>query len=173
MTVVAFGDSIAAGQYVSPHLAWVTRVAVALPDHLVVNAGRNGDTTRLALERLAYDVTWYRPDVVVVQFGLNDCNTRDGRVRVSGPAFSANLVEIVDAIACPVVLVENHRTAKGELYDSTAEAYNERIRWAAGATDAVLVTPGEVPLLDGIHPSSEGHARYADAILPAIRAVLG
>ena len=105
-TLYFFGDSIFFGQGVSPHKTWVTRLSQRVSDafagvcELVVqNPSVNGNTTRLALERMAYDVQAHRPDVLVVQFGMNDCNvwqTDSGRPRVSSAAFAANLAEIIE-----------------------------------------------------------------------------
>src|SRR6516165_6738095 len=79
--VFFFGDSICFGQGVSPHRIWVTRLSQRLAasisqthDLMVQNPSINGNTTRMALDRMAFDVQAHRPDVLIVQFGLNDCN---------------------------------------------------------------------------------------------------
>jgi len=79
-----FGDSICFGQGVSPHFTWVTRLSRALDerlssraDVLTQNPSVNGNTTRMALERMPYDVQSHAPDVLYIQFGLNDCNGWD------------------------------------------------------------------------------------------------
>lgn len=176
MRVSVFGDSIASGQYVNPQDAWVTHLGIALGhEHLVMNAGHSGDTTRMALERMYHDVTAHRPDIMVVQFGLNDCNIWDGQVRVSLESFRANLSEIVSrAKLARVVLVANHRTAKTPDYDQRARVYNRAIRQVADATDAWLVDMEreEVELLDAVHPSPAGHLAYAGAIVPVIEWLL-
>lgn len=175
MRVIVFGDSIASGQYVSPHLAWVTRMAERLPDHLVMNAGYSGDTTRLALERMYHDVTAHKPDLIVVQFGLNDCNIWDGQVRVSFEGFRSNLAEIVSrAKLARIVLVTNHRTDKLPDYDQRARSYNRVIRGMADRLGVGLVDmeKREVPLLDGIHPAAAGHAVYSASITPVVAGLL-
>ena len=104
--LVFFGDSICNGQGVSIYRGWVTRlsaVAEALSGELgyeiiVVNASVNGSTTRQALERMPYEVQSHGVDILLVQFGLNDCNfwvTDRGLPRVSPEGFEANLVEII------------------------------------------------------------------------------
>ena len=103
--IVFFGDSICVGQGVAIHHGWVTRLSrelAALGEDLgrsivVVNASTNGDTTRLALERMPFAVQSVGAEIMVVQFGLNDCNywlTDKGLPRVSEEAFAANLKEI-------------------------------------------------------------------------------
>src|SRR5215218_6031477 len=105
LTVVYMGDSITFGQYVDPALRWSTIVDARLRDvvdpaiELVMhNRGVSGETTRMALERFPSDLQELRPDVVTIQFGLNDANcwqTDQGLPRVSERAFEANLVEMI------------------------------------------------------------------------------
>lgn len=177
MNVVVFGDSTANGQCVSPHLCWVTLLSAALTDALVVNVSVSGDTTRTALLRMAHDVP--ASDVLIVQFGLNDCNrwiSEYGANRVSERAFAANLAEIADrSRSHNVVFIANHRTRRDIDYDVRAADYNGIIRTVARETGAGLVDMEAVPvpLLDGIHPSVTGHERYAATVLPAIQSLLG
>lgn len=152
--VVFFGDSIYVGQYVSAHRGWVTQIsarleAIAAEQRVslcVVNASVNGNTTRLALERMPQDVQNDGADVLLVQFGLNDCNywqTDGGVPRVSPKAFAANLEEIVERGrrfgATRVLLDNNHPSGRdqdplpalGEPYERSNERYNEIIRRVA------------------------------------------
>lgn len=60
MYFVLFGDSIAVGQKISVHETWAVSLSRALadidPDIVFQNASVNGDTTRLALDRLGNQV---------------------------------------------------------------------------------------------------------------------
>ena len=107
LRVFFFGDSICFGQGVSPHRSWVTRTAATLAELgvrfgteiVVQNPSVCGDTSRIALERMPRDVQAHRPDVLLVQFGMNDCNcwvSDAGAPRVSPRAFAANLEEIIE-----------------------------------------------------------------------------
>jgi acyl-CoA thioesterase I len=106
LRVVFFGDSICVGQGVSLFKGWVTKIASGLDllsqeigrEIVVVNASVNGNTTRQALERMPYEVQSHGVDILLTQFGLNDCNlwlTDGGLPRVSADAFAANLKEII------------------------------------------------------------------------------
>ncbi len=106
LRVVFFGDSICVGQGVSIHAGWVTRIAQrcdqiasSLAREVVVsNVSVNGRITRQALEGMPYEVQSQGVDILIIQFGLNDCNywLIDGSVpRVSSAAFAANLKEII------------------------------------------------------------------------------
>lgn len=150
--LVFFGDSMCVGQFVSLEKGWVTKVAAALGrldlgrPLVVTNSSVNGDTTRMALERMPLAVQRYEAEVVVVQFGFNDCNhwmTDHGNPRVSARAFGANLIEIVERArasgARQVVLHTNHPTGRDQepmkgttvAYQRSNERYNDVIRSVA------------------------------------------
>jgi len=177
-----FGDSNCIGQGMSPHFAWVTRLSRALAerfssraDVLTQNPSVNGKTTRRALERMSYDVQSHAPDVLYIQFGLNDCNgweTDRGRPRVSRDAFAANLGEMVDSGrifgAQQVILGTNHpttRTARLPYVDHTDEeangTYNAIIRQVAEAK-GTLLADAEVAFDEAVNA---GEARYVDLVL--------
>ena len=149
MRFSVFGDSICVGQYVSTHETWVTEMArqvnsLGKTAVLVQNAGVNGNTTRLALERLSYDVLSHKPDVVYVQFGMNDANTWAtdfGEPRVSKKSFESNIIEIVNKVIASgaklVFIATNHpsnrRLSDGTLdsrYNAANKQYNEITRSA-------------------------------------------
>ncbi|MCX6029419.1 MAG: GDSL-type esterase/lipase family protein [Chloroflexi bacterium] len=79
-TIVALGDSITAGAPGDPATAW----PAALGGHLrrnypdvswrIVNAGVSGDTAPLGYARFERDVAAACPQLVLIAFGLNDCN---------------------------------------------------------------------------------------------------
>lgn len=159
--VFFFGDSVCFGQGVSLYKGWVTRISAELDalsgtlgqDVLVVNASVNGNTTRQALERMPYDVQSHGVDVLIVQFGMNDCNhwqTDRGHPRVSRPAFRANLDEIVDRAvtfgARRILLNTNHPTARDVepmpasaiTYQESNRLYNATIREVAASHSGIV-----------------------------------
>ena len=80
--VTFFGDSICTGQHVAIHQGWVTQSSASLAQKfeyqdqsiVVTNSSVNGRTTRQALETISYEIQSHQPDIVVIQFGMNDCN---------------------------------------------------------------------------------------------------
>lgn len=80
ITIVALGDSIVAGWPGEPTAAWPALLAQRLersyPRRVwrVVNAGVPGDTAPLGYARFDRDVTAAGPWLVLIAFGLNDCN---------------------------------------------------------------------------------------------------
>lgn len=164
---IFFGDSICFGQGVSLHNGWVTQTSAALSvlskhvgrELLVVNASVNGNTTRQALERMPYDVQSHGVDVLLVQFGLNDCNywrTDRGNPRVSLASFEANLDEIIDRAftfgARTVLLNTNHPTLRDSepmefadvSYEESNRRYNDATRRVVARRDSQHVLLNDV-----------------------------
>ena len=148
------------------HETWATALAKKMTNlnckkktYLVQNAGVNGNTTRQALERVHFDVTSHRPDYVIVQFGMNDCNywkSDFGLPRVSPKAFTANLEEIVKKLTISgtkfCFLNTNHPSQKGKMagvhhitYDQSNAQYNVLIR---NATQKLKRNGYPIQLLD-------------------------
>jgi lysophospholipase L1-like esterase len=151
MNVIFFGDSICNGQYVCLSRGWVGRIAAQLSDWaaehgqsvIVANASINGRTTRQALEDMPRDVQKPGVDLLVVQFGMNDCNlweTDRGLPRVSPAAFAANLREIIERGwtfgARAIALHTNHPSGRDRppfakapcTYEEQNRTYNQIIR---------------------------------------------
>ncbi|MFO0773150.1 MAG: SGNH/GDSL hydrolase family protein [Nitrospiraceae bacterium] len=201
--LVHMGDSITFGQYVDPTLRWTSLIENRLRAHertqdrdiQTFNRGISGETTRMGLERFPSDVQALRPDVMTLQFGLNDCNcwqTDLGAPRVSERAFAANLTEMIDRArrfgAREIVLATNHRTLRraelmsGEAYEDANARYSEVIRRVAQEAAVTLCDMREVfmpfddatlermllPAPDQLHLSIEGNRVYADAIWPFV-----
>ena len=203
LTVVFFGDSITEGQYVAPPHRWVDIVSDQMlrryldhPTnlHLLVK-GVSGETTRQALERFPRDVQAHAPDVVTLQFGLNDCNcwlTDHGLSRVSEAAYRANLIEMIDRArhfgAREIILSNNHTTLRhkqlldGRSLEQRRLRYNDIVADVAAETrvtfcdiDAGFAPLGQdalaaelLPYPDWLHLSDAGHQRYAALIGPVV-----
>ena len=161
LRVSFFGDSICVGQGISIHAGWVTRIAWALDklarqcsvDLVVTNASSNGSTTRQALERMPYEVQAHGVDILIIQFGLNDCNywvSDSGLPRVSPNCFVANLHEILARGrrfgARHIFLNNNHPTTRDcEVMSNTSltfersnRQYNQLVRDVAAAYSEIV-----------------------------------
>lgn len=177
MIVVAFGDSITAGQFLPTSQAW----PALLTGHDVIARGVPGETTRLALERFPADVQASGADAVVIQFGHNDANrwaTDCGLPRVSPLAFEANLTEMVTRarrFRMVPYLVTLTPTWRGADYDGTVQAYNHLVHIVAQAEDVALIDVRErltsrgFFLDDGLHLNATGHQAYAALVQAALR----
>lgn len=127
MRITFFGDSICVGQGVSLYNGWVNLVARFIEEYgqsigknfLVTNASVNGRTTRQALEDMPYSIQSSGVDILIVQFGLNDCNywaSDNGLPRVSLGAYIENIREIIRrgqrSGARRILLNNNHPTSR-------------------------------------------------------------
>ncbi len=159
--IIFFGDSICVGQNLSIHKGWVTRISARLAEMhdphaqvIVMNASANGRTTRLALEAMPYEVQSQNAQLIILQFGINDCNywqTDYGVPRVSPKAFEANLDEIITRAfnrdVKKVLINTNHPTGLTDTimcgtsisYQDSNALYNEIIRRVAQKGDERVV----------------------------------
>ncbi len=193
LKVVFFGDSICVGQLVAPHRTWVHRVSASLceryplSDVVVSNVSVSGNTTRMALERMKYQVGATGVDVFYTQFGLNDANhwaDEGGLPRTMPETFHANLVEILERArawgARTLAIGTNHPVPDRDPgrwpagispYPKWVERYNAIIRDVSRQTGALLIDHerdwiagridlGDHLLSDGVHLSEKGHDRY-------------
>ena len=203
VTLVHVGDSVTFGQYVDPNLRWTSLVYAKLDtvyqntpvQILSLNRGISGETTRQGLERFPQDVQQYRPDVLTLQFGLNDCNcwlTDGGLPRVSAAAYRANLVEMVERArqfgARDIILTNNHPTLRrkpqlsGESLEQASARYSDiarnvaletgisfcDIRQAFAFFDQQELEEMLLPYPDHLHLSVKGNAHFAEMIFPYI-----
>lgn len=101
IVIVAFGDSVTMGctalGEIEPSAVYHHRLKGMLearhPQAVfsMINSGIGGDNTGDAIARLDRDVLRYRPDLVLVAFGLNDASSEPGRLEL----FRDNLRRIV------------------------------------------------------------------------------
>jgi lysophospholipase L1-like esterase len=199
------GDSITVGQFVSPSLRWTSLIERSLAEKYGPNAielrnhGLNGETTRAALERFPVSVQAEEPNIVTLQYGMNDCNcwsSDRGVNRVSRAAFKANLTEMVERSrrfgAHDVIVCTNHRSLRrarmvsGETYEEANARYSEAVLDVALETGATLcdfraelselvdsqLAPLLLPAPDALHLSEAGHVAYADILFPHLDAAI-
>jgi lysophospholipase L1-like esterase len=169
VTVVALGDSITAGfgttagtnDYVS-RLSSRTGVAI-------INAGRIGDTTGDALNRLDSTVLSRNPDIVIVFLGGNDViQSVPLQQRISNITTIAQRIRQRGAAVILVDLGTGVLDAFGGALPGIAAQTTSR--YVPGVLEGVYGVPGL--MFDAIHPNDAGHAIIADRIEPALRAEL-
>jgi lysophospholipase L1-like esterase len=148
----------------------------------------------MALERMPYDVQSHNPDIIIIQFGVNDCNywqTDKGHPRVSQIGFKANLIEIVERSrifgAKEIFLNTNNPLPKTPKFQHATvslsesnEEYNQIVREAAKDSHANLIDIEkywfdklkkglkieDLVLPDNVHLSVLGHNLYVEIVYP-------
>ncbi|TFH37986.1 MAG: SGNH/GDSL hydrolase family protein [Chrysiogenales bacterium] len=179
--IVALGDSLTQGWMVRKGYLEFLREMLAeryiSGNVIIVNRGVPGDTAEGGLMRLGREVLDADPDLVFVQFGLNDAYTG-----VSPERYQRTISTIVDRILADtdaeVLLVTSVPLMHGE-EDFMAESYYSRIeavaeerglpvarvhrywkRKISGGVDFRSLVQG-----DGVHPNIEGYRLMAEAIM--------
>ncbi len=194
LRIVAFGDSTTAplpgvSQLYPQRLA--TLLASAGAEAEVINAGRSGSHTgrwvdsggfrnRHALDRLQDAVRARRPDVVIVQFGINDCwvdrGGEEGTSRVPIEHYEKNLNQIISTLqkdgAVVIAMtpnpvrsdVEGWRYARlgryAEVVRDVAKRLHARLIDVWSSFEAYGAVEGQSLddlLLDQVHPNDAGH----------------
>ena len=159
------------------HFAERVRWEMSRYQDVVINTGVTNDTTDGALRQLESRILRFKPDVVSIMYGLNDC--------VAGEAgretFHGNLVELISRVreagAIPLLHTPNPIQPKGASWAKRSDlpAYLEIIREVAAAEQAAFVDhflhwrqlkPEANDLApwfnDALHPNAFGHRELAN-----------
>lgn len=178
-TIVFLGDSLSAGLHLAkddafPAVLQRLLAAEGLPVR-VINAGTSGDTTAGGLRRVDW-LLKQDPDWVVIELGGND-----GLRGVELDEIERNLRAIVArvraagarAVLLGMCLPGNY----GREYTEGFEALYRRVAedLSLPFQPCFLEGVGDVPALmlpDGIHPTTAGHEKLAETLVPLFRALL-
>ncbi len=179
--IVALGDSLTYGWMVPKgYLDFLEDMLVEKHPECrvkIINRGIPGDTARGGLHRLDRHVLGENPDLVFVQFALNDAFTG-----CAPDQYSRHLAAIVDRIrsASPAEVLLLTSIAPGNGHDDLqAEEFYARIeRVAAGKTVPVArvhawwkqriaegVPHEHILQADQVHPTVEGYRLMAEAVM--------
>jgi len=182
VTVVAFGDSLAAGYGLPPGQGFSPRLEAALRAQglkaSVHNAGVSGDTTAGGQARLGWVLGALKapPDLVILELGANDM--LQGKPPESARAHLDAMLKDLRARNIKVLLAgmraaPNMGAAYAARFDALYPAlarqhgvplYPFFLEGVAGRRDRLLE--------DGMHPNAAGVAEIVRRILPAVRGAL-
>jgi acyl-CoA thioesterase I len=175
------GDSITHGAFHThgersyhEHFAERVRWELGRRRDVVINTGISGDTAEGILKDFDHRVARFKPEVVSLMIGMNDCS-RGPEKRAQ---FESNLSELIHRIraadAVPIVHTTNPIDNNRESRRNDLPAYNEIIVKVVRAENIVLVDHWsywrkERPetasmqewLNDPIHPNARGHREFA------------
>ena len=177
--IVAFGDSLTAGQGVAAEQAYPALLADRLRAegfaYRVVNAGVSGDTTAGGLRRVDWALR-LKPEIAIVELGANDALRGQDLAGVR-----QNLDAIVTRFqsAGARVLVAGMRLPPnyGRRYDAEFQRLFEDVARRRRAAlipfflDGVAGDP-RLNQLDGIHPTAEGYRLVVDRLWPYLHPLL-
>jgi lysophospholipase L1-like esterase len=164
--IIAFGDSLTAGEGAPPDQAYPARLA-AIVGRPVLNAGHSGDTVEQAAARLDADVLAKRPAMAIVLLGGNDYLQRKN-LDESFVGLEAIIWQI-QARGAMVVLVG----LEGFIPFDGSEGRYKALARRTGALFVPNVLGGILgdPKLmsDQIHPNAAGYQLMAERVAQAIR----
>jgi len=181
VTIVAFGDSITAGYCVRRGFPsfWKALLAEKYPEAVVemINSGICGDTSMDGLARLDWAALSYEPDLVTINFGINDCVLGLGREE-----FEMNFVEMVRRIRSgpnSEILLLSSQPLETPPYDRLVQDYYQSIERVARENDVGFVdvygawmqhaaqgTPLGSLILPGLdHPNEAGYRIIAEELM--------
>lgn len=181
VTIVTYGDSITAGFAVRRGFPsfWREMLQNKYPKAKIelVNSGISGDTTLDGLARLDWSVLSYEPDLVTINFGINDCV-----LSLDLAEFEENFVEMVRRIRSgPVseVLLLSSQPLETPPYDKWVQDYYQAVERVALEMDVGFVdvfgawmervnqgTPLSSLILSGLdHPNEAGYRIIAEELM--------
>lgn len=181
ITIIGFGDSLTEGWMVSKgyldYLGEMIRDKYPASRVTIVNRGIPGDTAAGGLRRLGYDVLDNNPDLVFVQFALNDAF-----LGYTESQFGQSIQEIIDRImndtsAVPILITSV--AIQSAIMNEIAERfYDVMIRLAMKKSIPIAevhrywrkeIDGGasfrKLTQADGVHPTSEGYRIMAEAVM--------
>ncbi len=181
VTIVAFGDSITAGYAVRRGFPsfWKEMLALKYPEANIrmINSGISGDTSMDGLARLDWSVLAYEPDLVTINFGINDC-----ALGLDLDEFEMNFVEMVRRIRSgpnSEILLLSSQPLETPPYDRMVLDYYQAVNRVAKEMDAGFVdvwgawmkrvqdgTALSSLILPGLdHPNESGYRIIADELM--------
>jgi acyl-CoA thioesterase I len=181
VTIVAYGDSITAGFAVRRGFPsfWREMLQNKYPKAKIelVNSGVSGDTTLDGLARLDWSVLSYEPDLVTINFGINDCV-----LSLDLEEFEENFVEMVRRIRsgpASEILLLSSQPLETPPYDKWVQDYYQAVERVAREMDVGFVdvfgawmervnqgTPLSSLILSGLdHPNESGYRIIAEELM--------
>ncbi|MCL5070303.1 MAG: SGNH/GDSL hydrolase family protein [Actinobacteria bacterium] len=162
------------------------------PQIKVINSGIGGDTIKDAAKRMKRDVVNFKPDVVIINFGLNDGMISGSAPNIGIKDFENYYNDLISKLKFDDLKVlilginpvtglfpekenENFRKKQREIY----EVYNEKIIEIAKNNNLGYIDlweafnkesdPAEYIQTDGIHPNKKGLELIAELVYEKIK----
>lgn len=184
--VVVYGDSITIGQDALPidQNAWGMLVRRAKTDHQFsfeawgTRSLFDDANTSFLQDRFVSRIADFSPSVIWLAIGTNDYGLNKWAAAAFGTAYAAVLDKLHAALPSAVIyaqtpLLRTTETANGSgstlgnYRTQIANAVSTRTSFATLVDGTAIMTTAS--LVDGVHPSTAGHALYADYV----KSVLG
>jgi len=168
--IIFFGDSLVEGIGAGPDMDLPSQLSRRLGVE-IINAGKSGDTTASALNRLERDVLLKDPRLVIILLGGNDILQRSPPEEVA-----KNLRKIIELIRkedAGIILIGVRGGIFGDPYKEMFENLaKERgvVYYVPDILDGIIGNPDLMS--DPVHPNNQGYAKIADKLEPVLRKLL-
>lgn len=170
--IVAFGNSLTAGQGVEPGQSYADFLQRDLDragyKYRVVNQGISGDTTNGGLARTGAALA-LKPAVVILELGAND-----GLRGLPAEATRENLARMIDAfqeagaavLLCGMTLPRNYGSDYIRSFEAVFRglAREKKVALVPFLLDGVATRP-ELMQADGLHPAAAGNEKVAQNVM--------
>lgn len=166
---IAFGDSLTAGYGATEGEDYPSRLSVTT-GITILNAGRNGDTTKSALERIESDVLTRDPRLVIIGLGGNDY-LRKVPIETTEENLRTIIRRVQESGAAVILLgfrFPSLTTRYGPMYERVAE--EEGALLIPDLLDGILSNPSLRS--DTIHPNAAGYEIMAERIKGPLEALV-
>jgi lysophospholipase L1-like esterase len=189
INIVFHGHSVPAGYHKTPDVrpfeSYPHLVHVGLKDkfpHAVLNVivtAIGGEASPTGAERFTRDILPHRPDLILIDYALNDRRMTDDKVEAAW----LSMIRAAKEAGVPIVLITPTGDAKSDMA-SAADPLTQRaalIRKLAAAENVILAdvsaawlaeltkgTPQAELLSQVNHPNLRGHQLAADVIIKAL-----
>lgn len=167
--IILFGNSLASGYGVAQEQSFCSLLSQRLGVE-IINAGREGDTTSLAIKRFQSDVLDREPKVVIIELGGNDILQQIPRPETL-KNLETMIIQSQEAGAAVVLLGVEGPLGLGGLGGMYKELSREH---GTGLVKNILkgLLGRSQYMADQIHPNPAGHAIIADRVEKELRRAL-
>ena len=177
--IVAFGDSLTAGQGIDPSLNYPAKLQAKMDAagyrYRVVNAGVSGEISAQGLDRVQ-SIAALHPAVVIVEFGANDGlrglpaeTTRQNLSAIVGRLQSDGAKVVVVGMEIPTNYGAQYTNSFRNIFPRLAKEYHAPL--IPFFLDGVGGRPG-LNQEDGIHPTAEGYDIVVENVWRVLRPLL-
>jgi len=177
--IVAFGDSLTAGQGVPGEKNYPSQLQAVLDErgyrYRIVNAGVSGELTSGGLKRVEA-VLAHSPEIVILELGAND-----GLQERSPSEMKSNLAAIIEQLQGAGVTVlltgmvappnfgPDYAAEYEQVFVDLAESY--QLPFIPSFLGQVAGWP-DLNLRDGIHPTADGYAIVVQTVMRSLEPLL-
>ena len=167
ITVVSIGGSVTRGESASaPEFDYPSMIGKWISAHYgvkcnSVNAGSNGTGSVIGVERVERDVLKYKPDLVIVEFSVND-----GENDLDKEAYESLMIRLLTAECQPAVIhlamCGRDKKTSERIHDEICEHYNVPLLTVKAFMD--WVDDSAPYFKDGVHPVDPGFLMLSNLV---------